>query len=128
MGEDWRHGLTLPLPFRPVRIEQAFANGGAQHAPHDFRFRIIVLIVEQNPFEARRLGEHMPADEHVARNDRLAIGQGGNDFQRIPPGHESDFEAVQGPAMKGGFDRDKGGRHFDLRNWNRPAPRSTLHV
>ena len=99
MGENRRHSLALPFPFRTIGIEQAFADRGPQHAAHDFRFGIIGEIVQHHPFHARRIGHHVPADQHVAGDDGLAIGQAGNDLQHIAPGDEGGFDAAKTPPV-----------------------------
>ena len=48
---------------------------------------------------ARRIGHHVPTDQHVAGDDGLAIGQARNDLQHIAPGDEGRFDAAEAPPV-----------------------------
>ena len=99
MGENRRHRLALPFPFGAIGVEQAFADGGAQHAAHDFGLGIIGEIVQHHPLHPGRVRHHVPAHQNIAGNDGLAIGVAGNDLQHIAPRDQRGFDAAETPAM-----------------------------
>ena len=109
--EHGRDGLALPFPVGAIRIEQAVPDGRPQHAAHDLRLGVIGEIVQHDTFHARRVGQHMPPHQHFAGNDRLAIGQGGNDLQHVAPGDKGGFQPAEAAAVNGRSGRDKGLRH-----------------
>jgi hypothetical protein len=95
VGEDRSHRLALPFPIGAFGIEQAVADRGPQHPLHDLGFRIVGQFVQHDLFHARRIGQHVPAHQHFPRNNRLAIGQSGNEFENIAPGRQRRFQATQ---------------------------------
>ena len=112
-----RHRLALPFPFRAVGIEQAFADGGTQHAPHDFGFGIVGKIVQHHPLVAGGISHHVPAAQGFAGDDGLAVGDGRNDLQHIAARRQRDLKPAEAAAM-----HRRGGGYEILRQGNLLAP------
>ena len=109
-GENRRCGAALPAPVRPFRDKEALANGGAQQALGDRRFRIGVHLVLQDPLQRLWILHHMPAFDRDAGQHRLAIGEGGHDFENVAPRLADNFRDRQRPRRRRHLDRLNPGR------------------
>ena len=125
MGEDRRHRLALPFPVGAIGIEQAVADRRPQHAAHHLGLGIIGQIVVHHPAITARIGQHVPAQQHLARHDGLAIGQCRDDLQHIAPCGQGGFQPAQDPGVDRGTNGNKGFAHNPmLPAKGRPAAKS----